>query len=151
MLVSDEERKESFKALAASTNIHVMDFFAGTGNGSSSLKNQYMAMTAFAGLWVRMCNPTERTNNTNGIGLTITFIFSLLLLHIFNPWLFQMLPPGLEFRAISTKIACEKDGTCIKLLSNLNQVWPHPTPTLQLRSIQHVCHLHGALTCPTPP
>lgn len=58
VLLSDEERKESFKALAASTNIHVMDFFAGTGNGSSSLKNQYMAMTAFAGLWVRMCYPT---------------------------------------------------------------------------------------------
>jgi hypothetical protein len=58
VLLSDEERKESFKALAASTNIHVMDFFAGMGNGSSSLKNQCMAMTAFAGLWVRMCYPT---------------------------------------------------------------------------------------------
>ena len=26
-----------------------------------------------------------------------------------------------------------------------------PTPTLQLRSIQHECNLRGTLTCPTPP
>ena len=59
VLLSDTERTESFKALASSTNIQVMDFFAGTGNGSCSLKNQYMAMTASAGLWVGMCIPVQ--------------------------------------------------------------------------------------------
>ena len=37
--------------------------------------------------------------------------------------------------------------TCVQ-----QKTWkPNPlTPTLQLRSIQHVCNLQGTLTCPTP-
>ena len=49
ILLKDSERKTSFSTLASATDIVITDFFAGSGNGSTSLKQQYMAMTSNAG------------------------------------------------------------------------------------------------------
>ena len=49
ILLQDDQCKASCRSFLESTNIRVIDFFSGSGNGSVSFKQQYYAMAAEAG------------------------------------------------------------------------------------------------------
>ena len=51
-LFVDNHCVESFKALVESTDIKIFDYFAGSGNASTSMKQQYQAMAHATGFLV---------------------------------------------------------------------------------------------------
>ena len=48
-LFTDPIHKKSFESLVANTDFEIYDFFAGSGNGSTTMKNQFHAMTTALG------------------------------------------------------------------------------------------------------